>query len=200
VSKDEKYHINRFLDPESKLQFSHVNKSRFQESKFDQDVQCLKSTNHFAACSGAFKKMQIGEECLVFCKNHVNKVIQDIINIMFSGHIYTRFSNGTILKLPYPEITIVKNEYEVFIIDVNDVPEDDNETIGSWAIERFDFENENWFEMQIYFGRNLNEIVYDFQNMKWDLNYNPNDGNISIKNLSFKEDEGDELLNMEEPD
>jgi hypothetical protein len=212
MSKDEKHHINRFLDPESKLQFSHVNKSRFQESKSDQDLQCYKSTNHLVACSGAFKKMQIGEECLVFCKKHVNEVITKIIDIMISGRIYTRFPNGSILKVPFPEIRVVKldsedNEYEVFFIDANTnntIEIGPDESVGSWATQEFDFEHENWFEMQIFFGENWNAVFYDFQNMEWDLNYNSSLGYISIKNLSFKDeyeeidDEGDESLDMEE--
>jgi hypothetical protein len=209
MSKDEKHHIGGFLDLESKLQFSHVNKSRFQESKSDKDLQCLKSTNHFVGCSGVFQKMQVGQECLVFCKEHVNQVIETIVNIMFSGHIYTRYENGSIMKLPYPEITIQKStpddeEYEVFSIDVNDFDDmENNETIGQWATRHFDFKNENWFDMQIYFGDNLHEIFYNWQGIEWDLNYL--DNMLSIQNLSFVEeyatdDEGDEVLNMEEPD
>jgi hypothetical protein len=213
MSKDEKHHVGEFLDMESRLQFSHLNKSRFQESKSDKDLQCLKSTNHFVGCSGVFKKMQLGQECLVFCKKHVNEVIETIINIMISGNVYTRFINGTTMKLPFPEITVVKsdsedNDYEVFYIDANtnnDIEIGPDDTLGSWATKEFDFENENWFEMQIFFGYNLHEIFYNWQGIEWDLNYDTDNGYISIKNLSFVEeyetdDEGDEALNMEEPD
>ncbi len=213
MSKDEKNHVGTFLDMESKMQYSHVNKSRFQESQTDKNLQCFKSTNHFVACSGVFKHMQIGEECLTFCKSHVNEVMKTIINIMFSGNIYTRFENGTKMKLPHPEITIQKStldneEYEVFNIDANDLLEiDENDDIGSWAIEQYDFQNENWFEMQIWFGTGqLHEIFYDFQGVEWELNYSHDYNCISIKNLSYvEEDEGDESeedvqLEMDEPD
>jgi hypothetical protein len=216
ASKDEQNHIHKFLDPESKLQFSHINKSRFQEYKLEQDIHCLKSTNHFASCNGAFKKMKIGEECLVFCKKHVNDVIKTIINIMFSGSIYLRHTNDIVSLLPHPHIVVNKLsdewEVEVLSITVQDLINLENaDSIGEWAIRQFDFEDENWFDVAVYFSEfgevidnaDIKEFFYYFQGVEWELNYEFQYDCISIKNLSYVEedeiDESDEL-DMEETD
>jgi hypothetical protein len=215
LPEEGRYHINNFLDVESKLQFSHMNKLNHQELKHDTDLYCLKSTRRFAACNETFKNIKIGEECLNFCQSHINEVIKTIINIMFSGRIYIRDINDDVRLLQHPTIYVNKSDFEgneinVLEIDVNDLIQEDN--LGEWVIREFDFVNENWFDIAIYFheygellnDREIKELFYDFQGIEWELNYSHDYSCISIKNLSFVEetDEGDEYddLDMEEPD
>jgi hypothetical protein len=101
------------------------------------------------------KNIKIGDECISFCKLHVNQVIQTLINIIFSGQIYARHLDNyiTLLSDPHVAVSEADSENETFVSEFNEKDAElfQNDSVGQWATREFDFVNENWFDMAIFF-------------------------------------------------
>jgi hypothetical protein len=228
MASDAKHHMHKFLNPEEKLNLGQVNQKSHLDLERDIDVRCLKATNHFAACSGVFANLQIGSECLRFCLFHVNQVMINIINIMFSGHIraHTALIHPAYIRprlvakgdmtLKNPKLII---EYESEEFQLRGIPMDEltfqeqdmiamfpGQTFGEWVVAQFDFSELNWkcvnfdFSEIDEFGlRDDNMVFFDFQDLDWPLLVDQDKLMIVVENKEFQA-ENDEVNTETEDD
>jgi hypothetical protein len=232
MPRDERGYVRKFLDPESKINLSYSNRVFHGESSKDKDIHCFKQTNKYAACTGVFLKMTIAGECLDFCKKHVNQVMATLINIMFSGHLYTRRYliegdegdeytptdiENEYTSMAHPTMLVQRfNEFDSDIL-FEFVPNDlknvnTNQTVGDYVLRQFDFTSSSWEEISFEFKGLGHGLVFDFQQKKWQIDYD--DDKVKVTNENYikietepelesdyeYENEGDQQHNMEMPD
>jgi hypothetical protein len=210
MGRDPEGQMYGYLDVESKKALSHTTRRYHNALQPDHELRCLRQTNDFAACTGLFTRMRIGDECLVFCLSHVNTVISNLVNIMFSNQLFVRYTDLTVSRLHYPSIEVTEaapDDEERFVFFIREENMDSlapNQTIGEWAVEEYDFVNSNWLNMGIYFSADgyldskpVLELFYYFQDTEWVLNFEVEHSCILVQNALYEEEDEDE---SDEPD
>jgi hypothetical protein len=143
-------HIYDFLDPNEKIAMSQVYKSSYQDLKFDNDIQCLKSTLNGLTCTGLVNRYQIQNECMNFCVDHINLVMKNFINIAFSGKIFfdedeTLPNNGSVSIHDSNEIILLLEKRKNKWVLVTDSDEFDcTDFPGNCITNAFDFRSNHW--------------------------------------------------------
>ncbi len=164
MSRDSHHGVNQFLDLESKVAVSQTNRGSRNALQNDSDVHCFRATSQYAACSGAFARLQVGPECLQFCQTHINEVMAKIFNIMFSGHIKVQTEDNEIVTLSHPSAYVEYDNGEptqLVTFDENNMRSAARgQTFGDWVVSQFDFRRRDWERVAFDF-MDLEDLDYD---------------------------------------
>ncbi len=182
----ERRHVTQFLDPESKRSLSEASHGLHKESLTDADLRCLRATNSFVACSGAFVSMRVGPECLNFCDAHVNESMSAIINIMASGRLFTYRESEEIALPANVNVSVERaTEFETTIL-LQFPTQTAQQNIGDWAIGQLDFRSTEWGSIIFTPGIPVHNLYYkDEDSRLWQLHYDTDSNSLTITNPHF---------------
>jgi hypothetical protein len=175
-----KHQVNPFLSLEDRTRLAGVNRLTYQNSSSDSEtMQCAKSTLKGLACTNAARGLLIGDECVGFCKDHINFVVRNFIDLAARNDVVPGVKPWVRVKLPDSDAKFPDSDSDITILHVtwnprlqswagsvvdfdfshpeafnqefsNEIPFTcQNETLGECVTHHFDFRSASWRELEI---------------------------------------------------
>ncbi len=169
-----KHQVNPFLTIEDKTKLAAVNRSAYQNSLSESEtMQCAKTTLKGLACTNAARGLMIGAECVAFCKEHINYVVRNFIELAERNDVVRNIKpwiRVTFSDAPHDDLTILQvawnsrlQTWAGSVVDFdfsqpqefnqefsNEIPFTcQNETLGECVTHHFDFRSAFWQKLEI---------------------------------------------------